>query len=155
MTIVMSPARTNLRIIINSVVFWQFIFFQNPFQAFFILLISVHFCLLKLYPDHLTYSSQIYYSLFQLRILPVFSFRIPPPMTDLSCSLPLCTRHWSVYQHPWCFSRCKTLAAFKSFVMNNKAFGNLFCNSPKVPGRCGNSFVNYRLNYQNLCDLMR
>ena len=108
--------------------------------------------------------------------------------------------------------RYTTLAEFRSFVMNNKAFGNLFCNlqksfhtstgsstriieaidhssnstivfaftknprifckckchcwvwrmidslyysSRKVPGRCENSFVNYRINYQKLCDLMR
>ena len=106
----------------------------------------------------------------------------------------------------------QTVAEFKSFLMNNKAFDNLFCNSQrvftplrdlptriieaidhssnstmafaftknprrkmfckchcwvwrmidslsyssrKVPGRCENSFVNYRINYQKLCDLMR
>ena len=27
--------------------------------------------------------------------------------------------------------------------------------SRKVPGKCENSFVNYRINYQKLCDLMR
>ena len=105
------------------------------------------------------------------------------------------------------------LVEFKSFVMNNKAFRNLLCNSQKsfhtspgssdsnnrgyrsffklnngiciykknprrkffckcycwvwriieslyywsrkVLGRCENSFVNYRINYQKLCDLMR
>ena len=32
---------------------------------------------------------------------------------------------------------------------------SLYCLSHKVPGRCENSFVNYRINYQKLCDLMR
>ena len=101
-----------------------------------------------------------------------------------------------------------TMAEFKSFVMNNKAFGfhkrvftplrdlptriieaidhssnstvafafiknprrkffckchcwiwrmidSLFYSSRKVLGSCENSFVNYRINYQKLCDLMR
>ena len=32
---------------------------------------------------------------------------------------------------------------------------SLCYSSRKVPGRCENSFVNYKLNYQKLCDLMR
>ena len=32
---------------------------------------------------------------------------------------------------------------------------SLYYSSRKVPGRCENSFVNYRINYQKLCDLMR
>ena len=101
------------------------------------------------------------------------------------------------------------MGPFKSFVMNNKAFRNLFCNpqksfhtspiwvieavnhswnstiaftkslhlgvicsskcycwvwrmvdslyysSRKIPEKCENSFVNYRINYQKLCYLMR
>ena len=32
---------------------------------------------------------------------------------------------------------------------------SLYYSSRKVPGRCENSFVNYRINYQKLYDLMR
>ena len=32
---------------------------------------------------------------------------------------------------------------------------SLYYSSRKVPGRCENSFVNYRIIYQKLCDLMR
>ena len=31
----------------------------------------------------------------------------------------------------------------------------VYYSSRKVPGRCENSFVNYRIKYQKLCDLMR
>ena len=32
---------------------------------------------------------------------------------------------------------------------------SLYYSSRKFLGRCENSFVNYRINYQKLCDLMR
>ena len=32
---------------------------------------------------------------------------------------------------------------------------SLCYSSRKVPGRCENSFVNYRINYQKLCDSMK
>ena len=32
---------------------------------------------------------------------------------------------------------------------------SLYYSSRKVPGRFEDSFVNYRINYQKLCDLMR
>ena len=35
--------------------------------------------------------------------------------------------NWLLFIHRWFF----TVAEFKSFVMNNTAFGNLFCNSQK------------------------
>ena len=31
---------------------------------------------------------------------------------------------------------------------------SLYYSSQKVPERCENSFMNYRINYQKLCDLM-
>ena len=31
---------------------------------------------------------------------------------------------------------------------------SLYYSSRKVPGRCENTFVNYRINNQKLCDLM-
>ena len=56
---------------------------------------------------------------------------------------------FSFTKNPRIFCKCKCHCWVWRMV------DSLYHSSRKIPERCENSFVNYRINYQKLCDLMR
>ena len=82
--------------------------------------------------------------------------RVFTPLWDLPTRIIEAIDHSSNSTMAFAFTKNPRLKIFcKCHCWVWRMIDSLYYSSRKVPGRCENSFVNYRINYQKLCDLMR
>ena len=90
------------------------------------------------------------------KLLVIYLKRVFTPLGDLSTRVIEAIDHSPNSTIAFAFTKNPRYKIFsKCHCWVWRMIDSLYYMSCKMPGRCENSFVNYRINYQKLCDLMR